>query len=149
MTETVVKTNTSIVYIVDDDAGIREALSELLISVGIRVAACASASDYLRMAKPDVPACLIGPATELFLIRMNSANLTTAPKGPAKVGLAQLSATLPPRRFAAAQHVVAVMLQFCVVPCAPTGRLHSPKHGQSEFPMVAFTKRPASALLAL
>jgi FixJ family two-component response regulator len=52
--------NTPVVYIVDDDAEIREALSELLTSAGMRVARpVASASEYLGMARPDVPACLI------------------------------------------------------------------------------------------
>jgi len=57
--ETVLKTTTPIVFIVDDDAGIRDALYELLTSAGMRVVACASASEYLRTPKPDVPACLI------------------------------------------------------------------------------------------
>jgi FixJ family two-component response regulator len=51
--------NVPIVYIVDDDADIREALYELLTSAGIRVKTFASASEYLRTARPDVPACLI------------------------------------------------------------------------------------------
>jgi FixJ family two-component response regulator len=61
MAETILTTTTPIVFIVDDDAGIREALYELLTSAGMRVVACASASEYLSMAnpKPDVPACLI------------------------------------------------------------------------------------------
>jgi FixJ family two-component response regulator len=52
---------TETVFIVDDDAGIREALYDLLTSAGMRVVACASASEYLRMPKPqaDMPACLI------------------------------------------------------------------------------------------
>lgn len=48
-----------IVFIVDDDPRIREALMELLESHGIRAVAFASAGDYMRAAKPDVPACLI------------------------------------------------------------------------------------------
>jgi FixJ family two-component response regulator len=59
VTETELKATTPIVFIVDDDAGIREALYELLTSAGMRVMTCASASEYLRMPKPDVPACLI------------------------------------------------------------------------------------------
>jgi len=47
------------VFIVDHDAGIREALYELLTSAGMRVVTCGSASEYLGMPKPDVPACLI------------------------------------------------------------------------------------------
>jgi FixJ family two-component response regulator len=47
------------VYVVDDDAAIREALDAMLISAGIGVVTCASASDYFRVRKPDQPACLI------------------------------------------------------------------------------------------
>ncbi|AGA08965.1 response regulator transcription factor [Sinorhizobium meliloti] len=48
-----------IVFIVDDDARLREALSELLDSHGIRAAAFGSAGEYISADKPDVPACLI------------------------------------------------------------------------------------------
>src|SRR6201994_1827005 len=48
-----------IVFIVDDDARMREALSELLESLGWRACAFASAGEYLAYAKPDLPACLI------------------------------------------------------------------------------------------
>jgi FixJ family two-component response regulator len=48
-----------IVFIVDDDARLREALAELLDSHGIRTAAFGSASEYINAEKPDVPACLI------------------------------------------------------------------------------------------
>jgi len=48
-----------IVFIVDDDARLREALSELLASHGIRATAFGSASEYISADKPDVPACLI------------------------------------------------------------------------------------------
>jgi FixJ family two-component response regulator len=44
---------------VDDDVRIREALTELLESHGMRVAAYASAGEYLRADKPDLPASLI------------------------------------------------------------------------------------------
>jgi FixJ family two-component response regulator len=47
------------VYVVDDDAGIREALDEMLTLAGMGVVTCASASDYFRMPKPDLPSCLI------------------------------------------------------------------------------------------
>jgi FixJ family two-component response regulator len=48
-----------IVYIVDDDARIREALSELLEAHGIRAVAYGSAGEYVRAEKPDLPASLI------------------------------------------------------------------------------------------
>jgi FixJ family two-component response regulator len=59
VTETVMKMTTPIVFVVDNDVGIREVLYELLTSAGMRVVSCGSASEYLRMPKPDVPACLI------------------------------------------------------------------------------------------
>jgi FixJ family two-component response regulator len=52
-------TDNHIVFIVDDDARIREALSELLTSHGICAVAYASAGEYVRADKPDLPACLI------------------------------------------------------------------------------------------
>jgi FixJ family two-component response regulator len=48
-----------VVYIVDDDERIREALDELLASHGMRAMAFASASAYVAARKPDVPACLV------------------------------------------------------------------------------------------
>lgn len=48
-----------IVFIVDDDERIREALVELLTSNGLRAAAFESAGDYVGARKPDFPACLI------------------------------------------------------------------------------------------
>lgn len=52
-------TNDHIVFIVDDDARIREALGELLASHGIHAISFGSACDYVGAEKPDVPACLI------------------------------------------------------------------------------------------
>jgi FixJ family two-component response regulator len=49
----------SIVYVLDDDYRVREALTGLLTSVGFRVEAFASAADYLKFKKPDSPACLV------------------------------------------------------------------------------------------
>jgi FixJ family two-component response regulator len=48
-----------IVFIVDDDARLREALSELLDSHGIRAAVFGSAGEYIGADKPDAPACLL------------------------------------------------------------------------------------------
>jgi len=48
-----------IVFVVDDDARVREALSELLEANGIRVVAYGSAGEYVRADKPDLPASLI------------------------------------------------------------------------------------------
>lgn len=48
-----------IVFIVDDDRRIREALSELLASFDMRAVAFGSAAEYMAYPKPDVPACLV------------------------------------------------------------------------------------------
>jgi FixJ family two-component response regulator len=48
-----------IVYVVDDDARVRRALTELLEALGWRAETFAVAQDYLAYAKPDLPACLI------------------------------------------------------------------------------------------
>jgi FixJ family two-component response regulator len=48
-----------IVFIVDDDARMREALSELLESAGWRAVAFGSAGEYLSYSRPDLPASLI------------------------------------------------------------------------------------------
>jgi FixJ family two-component response regulator len=49
----------SIVFIVDDDQRIREALSDLLSSFDMRAVTFASAAEYLAYPKPDVPSCLV------------------------------------------------------------------------------------------
>lgn len=48
-----------IVFVVDDDARVREALCELLEALGWRADTFAAAADYIAYAKPDLPACLI------------------------------------------------------------------------------------------
>jgi FixJ family two-component response regulator len=48
-----------VVFIVDDDRRIREALSELLSSFDMRTVAFGSAAEYMAYPKPDVPACLV------------------------------------------------------------------------------------------
>jgi FixJ family two-component response regulator len=48
-----------IIYVLDDDHRVREALSSLLSSLGLRVEVFASAKEYLQFNKPEAPACLI------------------------------------------------------------------------------------------
>jgi FixJ family two-component response regulator len=48
-----------LVFIVDDDRRIREALTELLSSFDLRAVAFGSAAEYVAYPKPDVPACLV------------------------------------------------------------------------------------------
>lgn len=49
----------AIVFVVDDDSRVREALSDLLSSMGLRVAVFGAARDFLACEKPDAPACLV------------------------------------------------------------------------------------------
>jgi FixJ family two-component response regulator len=48
-----------IVFVVDDDYRIREALSSLISSVGLRVTDFGTAAEFLEFEKPDAPACLV------------------------------------------------------------------------------------------
>jgi len=49
----------ALVFVVDDDASLRASLQDLLESVGLRVAACASAQEFLRCPPPEGPSCLV------------------------------------------------------------------------------------------
>jgi FixJ family two-component response regulator len=53
------KHDTAIIYVLDDDYRVREALSSLFSSMGHRVEVFASAAEYLVFKKPDSPACLV------------------------------------------------------------------------------------------
>jgi FixJ family two-component response regulator len=49
----------ALVFVVEDDAPLRESLQNLIRSVGLRVAAFASAQEFLRSTRPEVPGCLV------------------------------------------------------------------------------------------
>ena len=49
----------AMVFVIDDDESIREALHSLIRSVGLKVATFPSAHEFLQSERPDVPACLI------------------------------------------------------------------------------------------
>ena len=51
--------NRPLVFVVDEDAEMRESLSNLLAAAGLEVAAFASATEFLITDKPDAPACLV------------------------------------------------------------------------------------------
>jgi FixJ family two-component response regulator len=48
-----------VVFLVDDDPSVRDALKSLLRSVGLEVKAFGSAQEFLRAKRPDAPACLV------------------------------------------------------------------------------------------
>jgi FixJ family two-component response regulator len=47
------------VFVIDDDASLRQALSSLFASVGLRVTTFASAPEFLQAKLPDCPTCLV------------------------------------------------------------------------------------------
>jgi len=49
----------SVVFVVDDDPRVRDALTDLLEAAGLDVVAFASATEFLDADKPDVAACLV------------------------------------------------------------------------------------------
>jgi FixJ family two-component response regulator len=48
-----------LVFVVDDDPAIREAVTSLFASVGLRVETFESAQDFLEYRRPDAPACVV------------------------------------------------------------------------------------------
>ena len=48
-----------VVFVIDDDASVREALEDLLRSVGIEVRSFRSAQDFMRSERQDAPGCLV------------------------------------------------------------------------------------------
>jgi FixJ family two-component response regulator len=52
-------TERPIVFLVDDDASVREAVDDLLTSVGLQVQTFGSIQEFLQSRRPDVPGCLV------------------------------------------------------------------------------------------
>ncbi|MGA2248107.1 MAG: response regulator transcription factor [Verrucomicrobiota bacterium] len=53
------KPGTAVVFVIDDDSSVRDALSSLIRSVDLRVETFSSAKEFLRHKRPEVPACLV------------------------------------------------------------------------------------------
>ena len=49
----------AVVFIVDDDAPMRQSLKNLLRSIGLRAELFASAQEFLQSKRPDLPGCLV------------------------------------------------------------------------------------------
>jgi FixJ family two-component response regulator len=49
----------AVVFVIDDDASVREALQRLVRSAGLRVEAFASAEEFLNRARTEGPSCLV------------------------------------------------------------------------------------------
>jgi FixJ family two-component response regulator len=56
---TLMSTDDPIVFVVDDDRAVREAMSRLLASVGLRVETFKTAQEFLDAQRPEAPACLV------------------------------------------------------------------------------------------
>ena len=71
----------STVLVVDDDASVREALSDLFQSVGLSVEVFASAQEFLKNRRPEGPRCLVldvrlpGKSGLDFQQELNAANI--------------------------------------------------------------------------
>jgi len=49
----------SVVFVIDDESSVREAIKSLIRSVGMHVETFASAQEFLTSKRPDAPACLV------------------------------------------------------------------------------------------
>jgi FixJ family two-component response regulator len=65
-----------VVYIVDDDRGVCEALADLLSTFDLHAVAFGSATEYIAYTKPDLPACLL---LDVELPDMNGLDLQGQP----------------------------------------------------------------------
>jgi FixJ family two-component response regulator len=50
---------TAVVFVIDDDTSMREALEDLVTSVGLQVQLFASPQEFLQRKMPDAPGCLV------------------------------------------------------------------------------------------
>ncbi len=53
------ETQSSIVFVIDDDASVRSAIEDLLRSVGLDAQLFGSVDEFLNSDRPDVPSCLV------------------------------------------------------------------------------------------
>jgi len=55
----IAKTPTELVFVIDDDASMRQAISRLLHAIGLTVRTFGSAREFLGTRLPDIPACVV------------------------------------------------------------------------------------------
>jgi FixJ family two-component response regulator len=48
-----------VVFVIDDDAAVREGVEDLLRSVGVEVRSFRATRDFMRSERPDAPGCLV------------------------------------------------------------------------------------------
>jgi FixJ family two-component response regulator len=69
------------VFVIDDDASVRDAIADLLRSVGIQVETFRSAQEFLHSKRPDTPGCIVldvrlpGPSGLEFQRTLNNSNI--------------------------------------------------------------------------
>ena len=56
---TITKAPTQLVFVIDDDASMREAIARLLHAIGLTVRTFGSAREFLSTPLPDIPACVV------------------------------------------------------------------------------------------
>ena len=61
MTQTVAigRTEQPVVFVIDDDASVRESVEDLLRSVGLGVESFASTLEFVQSKRPDTPGCIV------------------------------------------------------------------------------------------
>src|ERR1700704_1824119 len=61
MTQTVAvaRTDQPVVFVIDDDASVRDAVEDLLRSVGLGVESFASTQEFVQSKRPDTPGCIV------------------------------------------------------------------------------------------
>jgi FixJ family two-component response regulator len=52
-------TDKSVVYVIDDDPSVRDAIEDLLRSVGLDVRVFGATNEFLQAERPDVPGCIV------------------------------------------------------------------------------------------
>jgi len=70
-----------LVFVIDDDASVRDAIADLLRSVGLDVASFGSTQEFLQSKRPDAPGCIVldvrlpGPSGLEFQRTLNTSNI--------------------------------------------------------------------------
>ena len=53
------KTDQPVVYVIDDDASVRESIADLLHSIGLEVESFGSTQEFLQSTRQDAPSCIV------------------------------------------------------------------------------------------
>lgn len=70
-----------VVFVIDDDASVRDAIADLLRSVGLTVESFGSTQEFLQRERPDVPGCIVldvrlpGPSGLEFQRTLSNSNI--------------------------------------------------------------------------